>query len=106
MRSSEGDRREARARAVSLTADELTLDLVDGRTISVPLAWYPRLWNGSPEERAHVEILADGAYLHWPDLDEDVSVEGIVEGRRSGESSSSLKGWLAARASRASRVSP
>ncbi|MFQ6092575.1 MAG: DUF2442 domain-containing protein [bacterium] len=88
---------EARARHVEINAETLTVELVDGRVISVPLAWYPRLWYGTPEERARVEIIGDGQILHWPELDEDLSVSGILAGRRSGETPESLKQWLAAR---------
>ena len=71
-----------------------TVDMVDGRTIIAPLSWYPRLWYGKPEERANFDIIGDGAIIHWPDLDEDLSVSGILAGRRSGESQQSLKKWL------------
>lgn len=93
---------EARARHVEVTAETLTVELVDGRVISVPLAWYPRLWYGTAEEREHFEILGDGEILHWPGLDEDLSVSGILAGRRSGETLESLKRWLASRAKRES----
>jgi hypothetical protein len=88
---------EAHAQSVEVREDSLVVDLVDGRTISAPLAWYPRLWHGNEQERAHFEIIGDGAYIHWPDLDEDLTVAGILAGRRSGESLASLKKWLAAR---------
>jgi hypothetical protein len=88
---------EARAQNVETDEDRLVVDLTDGRTIIAPLAWYPRLWHGKPEERAHFEIIGDGAYIHWPDLDEDLSVAGILAGRRSGESLASLQQWLAGR---------
>ena len=88
---------EARASAVGVSDDALTVDLVDGRTIIVPLVWYPRLWNGTPKERKHVKVLSDGAYLNWPELDEDLTVVGLLAGRRSGESSESLKKWLEVR---------
>ncbi len=88
---------EARATQVRVTEDSLIVELQDGRVLSVPLVWYPRLWHGSPEERAKVVLLADGAYLHWPDLDEDLSVEGLLLGRKSGESPESLRRWLATR---------
>ena len=91
---------EVRAKHVTISDDALHVDLTDGRTIVVPLMWYPRLWHGTPEERSHFEIIGDGAYIHWPDLDEDLSMIGIVAGRRSGESAKSLKKWLDARASR------
>jgi len=91
---------EARAQNVAVTEDSLTVDLVDGRTIIVPLVWYARLWHGTPEERNNFEIISDGTIIHWPDLDEDLSVSGLLAGRRSGESPQSLKRWLEARAAR------
>ncbi|MDP2997858.1 MAG: DUF2442 domain-containing protein [Bryobacterales bacterium] len=84
---------EARARAVKVSGDGLTVDLVDGRTITVPLIWYPRLWLGTLRERSHFEIFGDGSYIHWPDLDEDLTVSGLLAGRRSGENPQSLKKW-------------
>lgn len=71
---------------VSVTDDTLTLDLVDGRTISIPLVWYPRLLHGTPDERARWEWIGDNEGIHWPDPDEDISIEGIIAGRRSRES--------------------
>ena len=97
MNSSAVEIQEARARSVMVSEDGLTIDLVDGRTIIVPLVWYPRLWYGTPAERNHFEVFGDGAYIHWPDLDEDLTVAGLLAGRRSGESSQSLKKWLEAR---------
>jgi len=97
MSTSPIETQEARAQSVEVGDDSLVVDLVDGRTITVPLAWYPRLWHGTEQERAHFEIIGDGAYIHWPDLDEDLTVVGILAGRRSGESPASLKRWLAAR---------
>ncbi|MCX7012591.1 MAG: DUF2442 domain-containing protein [Candidatus Sumerlaeota bacterium] len=91
------DLEEARARSVAVTDEALTVDLVDGRTIIVPLIWYPRLWHGTTEERDRFEIVGDGAYLHWPDLDEDLTVAGLLAGRRSGEGPQSLKKWLEGR---------
>lgn len=85
------------ALAVSFSEDAMTVSLDDGRTISVPLAWYPRLLAGTPEERMKVELIGDGEGMHWPDLDEDISVEGIVAGRRSAESASSLARWMSRR---------
>jgi hypothetical protein len=87
----------ARTQKVYLDNEKLVLDLIDGRTISAPLAWYPRLWYGTPAERARLEIIGDGRYIHWPDLDEDLSVAGVLAGRRSGESAETLKKWLARR---------
>ena len=88
---------EARAQSVRVTNEALTVDLVDGRTIVVPLVWYPRLWHGTPQERNHLEIFGDGSYIHWPELDEDLTVAGLLAGRRSGESPRSLKKWLESR---------
>jgi hypothetical protein len=90
---------EARAQNVTVSEDSLAIDLVDGRTIVVPLVWYPRLWHGTLEERSHFEITGDGTLIHWPDLDEDLSVSGILAGCRSGESPQSLKRWLVERTS-------
>ena|SRR5688572_17027370 len=78
--------------------DHLIVDLSDGRTISVPLDWYPRLLHGTPQERAHWRLIGRGDGIHWPDLDEDLSVDGLLEGRRSGESEGSFKRWLEKRA--------
>lgn len=91
---------EPRAQQVAVNEESLILDLVDGRTLIVPLAWFPRLWHGRQEERLHFEIFGDGAFIHWPDLDEDLNVSDLLAGRRSGESPQSLKKWLAARAAK------
>ena len=64
----------ARAQHIAVSEDTLTVVLVDGRTIMTPLLWYPRLWYGTAEERNNFEIIGDGQYIHWPDLDEDLSV--------------------------------
>lgn len=90
-------RQEALARRVQCTDDTLTVELSDGRTLQVPIAWYPRLLHGTREERNNWSLIGEGDGIHWPDLDEDISVEGLLEGRRSGESSKSLQRWLAAR---------
>ena len=81
-----------------MTEDALIVDLNDGRTISVPLAWYPRLVHGSAAERKNWRLIGQGAGIHWEDLDEDVSVENLLLGRPSGESQKSFKKWLAGRA--------
>jgi len=60
----------------------------------VPLVWYPRLWYGTDQEQSNYEIIGDGTLIHWPDVDEDLSIAGILAGRRSGESKQSLKKWL------------
>jgi Protein of unknown function (DUF2442) len=79
------------ARNVIMSDEALTLELADGRTLSVPLTWYPRLWNGTGRERNHWRLVGGGEGIHWPDLDEDISVEALLLGRRSGESQASLK---------------
>ena len=86
-----------RAVNVSVTDDTLSVDLEDGRTVSVPIGWYPRLAHGSPAERANVQIASAGFGLHWPDLDEDIGVEGLLLGKRSNESPQSFEKWLKAR---------
>lgn len=79
---------------VRVTDDTLSLDLEDGRTIAVPIGWYPRLAHGTPEERSNWQISGAGYGLHWPDLDEDIGVEGLLLGLKSGESQASLGKWL------------
>ena len=85
------------AERVIVTEDTLTAELSDGRTISVPLDWYPRLIHATPQERGHWELIADGDGIHWPDLDEDISVEGLLAGRPSGEGAESFRRWLEAK---------
>ncbi len=79
---------------VQITNDTLTVDLDDGRTISVPIGWYPRLANGTPAERANFEISGGGYGIHWLDLDEDIGVEGLLVGKKSTESPASFERWL------------
>jgi len=90
----------SRAESVFVTDDSLTVDFTDGRTISVPLAWYPRLMHGTPQERNNWQLIGGGEGIHWPDLDEDLSVVGLLLGRPSGESQNSLQRWLNERAQR------
>jgi hypothetical protein len=71
---------ETRISAVTIDGDRLTVELMDGRAIAVPLAWYPRLFNATPKQRQHWEIAGGGYGLHWPELDEDLSVEGLLRG--------------------------
>ena len=85
------------AQSVTVTEDALVIDLVDGRSISAPLAWYPRLLHGKPEERANWRLIGRGEGIQPPDLDEDISVENVLSGRPSGESQRSFKRWLEAR---------
>ncbi len=86
-----------KAQAVTVTETKLNVDLTDGRTITVPLTWFPRLVYGTPAERAHWRWIAKGRGIHWPDLDEDISIEHLLAGKPSGESETSLQYWLEAR---------
>jgi hypothetical protein len=79
---------------VLVTDDTLSVDLEDGRTLSVPIGWYPRLAYGTPAERANFRISGAGYGIHWPDLDEDLGVEGLLFGKRSTESPASFERWL------------
>ncbi len=88
---------EPRAQSLVVTEDSVIVDLLDGRTISVPLAWYPRLLHQTPEERKHWRLIGNGEGVHWPGLDEDLSVGSLLLGKLSGESQASLKRWLEAR---------
>ncbi len=94
-----GTKSETRPQAVHVEATEetLTVDLDDGRTVSVPTSWYLRLYYGAPEERRNWRLIGHGEGIHWPELDEDVSVENLLLGKRSGESQRSLKRWLEGR---------
>jgi len=89
------------AENLTVTEDTLSVDLSDGRTISVPLAWYPRLIYASPSEQNNWRLIGKGYGIHWEDLDEDISVEGLLAGKPSGESQTSFKKWLASRTSQA-----
>lgn len=89
---------EAKAQSITVTDDTLTVDLTDGRTISVPLVWYPRLMHGTEKERKNWRFIGDKEGIHWPDLDEDISIENLLMGKPSGESQSSFKRWLETRA--------
>ena len=85
------------AQNVNVTDDALIVDLSDGRTVSVPLAWFPRLLHGTSEERNKWWLIGGGEGIHWPNLDEDISVENLILGKPSGESQKSFKKWLEAR---------
>ena len=103
---------EARVAAVhnvDVTEDSLVVDLVDWRTITVPLAWYPRLLHGRPEERDNWRLIGQGEGIHWPELDEDISAENVLFGQPSGESQRSFGRWLQARSAQrqaASQLQP
>jgi hypothetical protein len=85
------------AREVAVTKDTLRVELGDGRTILVPLAWFPRLAHGTPAERNRWRLIGAGTGIHWSDLDEDISVEGLLSGHPSGESQASFARWLKSR---------
>jgi Protein of unknown function (DUF2442) len=95
---------EVTAISARVTDDTLIVDLSDGRTISAPLAWYPRLLHGTTAERSKHEFIGGGEGIHWPELDEDISVEGVLAGRPSGESNKSFGEWLASRAQQSAAV--
>jgi hypothetical protein len=99
MSTSGTELKAALAQSVSVSDDALVVDLADGRTITVPLAWFPRLTRGTPTERADWRLIAGGEGIHWPRLDEDISVASLLEGRRSGETQESLRRWLRQRES-------
>ena len=84
---------------VEVTDDALAVELADGRTVSVPLGWYPRLEIATPEERSQWRAVGGGRGIHWPALDEDVSVENLLAGKPSTESHASFGRWLATRSS-------
>lgn len=79
---------------VVVTDDTLTVDLEDGRTVAVPIGWYPRLAYGTTAERTNFQISGAGYGIHWPDLDEDIGVEGLLLGKKSNESQTSFERWL------------
>ncbi len=97
------EKAEPKARRVTITDDSLSVDLLDGRTISVPLAWFPRLLYGRRKERENWRLIGRGEGIHWPDLDEDISVENLLLGKISGESQTSFQKWLDERSSKPRR---
>src|SRR5215470_1026116 len=88
------------AEGVTVTEDTLSVDLSDGRTIAVPLVWFPRLLHATPKERKKWRLIGRGHGIHWAELDEDINVEGLLAGKPSGESQTSFKQWLEKRGSR------
>ena len=100
MSSSANKVSQARAVDLSITADTLSVSLADGRTITVPLRWYPRLEHGTPAEQGRWELIGTGVGIHWPDLDEDISVESLLQGHASNESAVSIDRALAGRDTR------
>jgi hypothetical protein len=97
MNSSVSEVQVTQAQKVRVTDEELVVDLVDGRTVVVPVQWYPRLAHGTPAERRNWRLIGRGEGIHWPDLDEDIAVEDLLAGRPSGESQISLQRWLKSR---------
>ena len=94
------------AERISIDDESLMIDFVDGRSVSVPLEWYPRLLQGTPQERNNWRLIGRGEGIHWPDLDEDISIENVWAGRPSGESQRSLKRWLEARNNKRNEMNP
>ncbi|MBN2542154.1 DUF2442 domain-containing protein [bacterium] len=86
-----------RALKISFTDDSLVVELEDGRTVMVPISWFPRLQDGNQKERSNWRLIGRGEGIHWPDLDEDISVDNLLSGQPSGESQRSLKKWLESR---------
>jgi hypothetical protein len=99
MSSSIIEIREPRAEQVRVEADALVVELIDGRTLAVPLSWYPRLLHGSSSEQGNWRLIGGGTGIHWPELEEDISVRGLLEGKPSSEQPVSLKRWLQSRTS-------
>ena len=97
MSSSSADTSSVLAIGVAVTDDTLSVELTDGRTIGAPLAWYPRLAHGTRKERRSWRLIAGGRGIHWPELDEDISVANLLAGQASSESQASLSKWLAGR---------
>src|SRR5713101_5855898 len=87
----------AAAKNVRVTDRALVVELRDGRVVSAPLRWYPRLAEGSPRERRRWELLGPGIGIHWPDLDEDISIERLLQRRPAGDGPTSLDRWRASR---------
>lgn len=101
MNTSSPELKEALVQNVTVSGEALIADLLDGRTIIVPLAWFPRLAHGTPEERSNWHVIGSGEGIHWPDLDEDISVESLLAGHGSRETQESLRRWLERRSSSA-----
>ena len=88
------------AQEVTVTDETLGVELSDGRSIGVPLGWYPRLVHATESERSNWTLIGKGDGIHWPDLDEDIGVEGLLAGKPSGESQTSFANWLEQRPDR------
>lgn len=103
MNASRAEQPAASAVAVKIASDALSVELDDGRTVTVPLGWYPRLAHASSRERQNWRLIGSGEGIHWPDLDEDASVKGILLGSPSAESQASFERWLSSREPRAGK---
>jgi len=103
MNSSTVETHAATAVGVQVTGDTLAVELSDGRSISVPIGWYPRLTHATALERSHWRLIGGGQGIHWPDLDEDISVDNLLAGSPSGESQTSFNRWLERRKTRKPR---
>ena len=97
MDSSVTKTKEPLAQEVRVTDDDLIVELVDGRTVSVPISWFPRLLHGAPNERSNWRLIGNGEGVQWPDLDEDIRVQDLLAGHGSGETQESLGRWLESR---------
>jgi hypothetical protein len=85
------------ATQINVTDEKLIIELLDGRSLTIPLSWYPRLLNASHQERQNWQLLGDGYAIEWIDLDEHIGIEGLLAGKRSGESDQSYARWLVTR---------
>lgn len=103
MSTSRAEQPAPSAVTVKITSDAFSVELDDGRTVTVPIGWYPRIAHASSRERRNWRLIGTGEGIHWPDLDEDVSVDGILRGRPSAESQASLERWLSGRESSAGK---
>src|SRR5437870_8761267 len=103
MRTSRAEAPAPSAVRARIVADAVVIGLSDGRTVTAPLAWYPRLLHATLRERRHWRLIGGGEGVHWPDLDEDLSVEGLLAGRPSAESQESFKKWVEGRRPRGNR---
>jgi len=92
--------KEPLAIGISFYDENMVVELADGRSLRIPLEWYPRLFHGAPKERQNWQLLGDGDAIEWPDLDEHIGVEGLLAGRRSVESQKSIQKWLSLRGNR------
>lgn len=97
MSSSTSEIAVANASSATVSEEYLTVQLTDGRVISIPLSWYPRLFHATEDERQTFRLIGNGSGIHWEDLDEDISIQSIVAGHRSAESQASLERWMKAR---------